>query len=188
MKVIKFRWVGVAPLLMQSDVLADPLGPTAKALRPFTSKRGPNKTDADHEAIAQIEFGASIYHDAQLGPYMPALNIDVCVWQGGKMRKSGAAIKRGFMTFEDRVPLRYEGPRDLDCLYGDRRFVDRRAVVIGGKKTIRTRPTFREWSIEFDAAYDEDVLNFETVTACADLAGRYCGIGTYRPRFGRFRS
>lgn len=104
------------------------------------------------------------------------------------MRKSGAAISRGFMTFDNRVPLAYSGPRDLDGLYADGRFLDRRAVVIGGKKTIRTRPTFRDWSVEFEAAYDEEVLNFETVKACVDLAGRYCGIGTYRPRFGRFRS
>ena len=188
MKTIKFRWTGVAPLLMQAVTLADPIHPLTQALREFTSKKSKDKTEADHEAIAQLEFGANIYCDAAKGPYLPGLNIDACIRDGAKNMRKGAAIERGFTTFDEVVPLIFKGPRTVEALYADKRFVDRRAVGVQASKTMRTRPIFREWAVEFETAFDEEVLDFETVKMAADKAGRYSAIGTYRPRFGRFTS
>ena len=188
MKTIKFRWTGTAPLLMQAVTLADPIHPLTQAIREFTSKRAKDKTGADHEAVAKLEFEASIYFDTKLGPCLPGLNLDACIRDGAKHMRKGAAIERGFTTFDEFVPLSFKGPRTIEGLWTDKRFVDRRAVGVQASKTMRTRPIFREWSVEFETAYDEDVLDFETVKVAAEKAGKYGGVGTYRPRFGRFTS
>lgn len=188
MKTIKFRWTGISPLMMQSVVSADPIHPLVTEIRTYTSKRAKEKTEADHEAIAKLEFSANIYHDAEAGPYLPGLNIDAAIRDGAKHMRKGATIERGFMTVDDVIPVQFEGPRSIEGLYADKRFVDRRAVGIQSSKTMRTRPIFRNWLVEFDTAYDEDVLDFDIVKRAAELAGRYCAIGTYRPRFGRFSS
>jgi hypothetical protein len=51
---------------------------------------------------------------------------------------------------------------------------------------MRVRPMFREWSIEFDYAYDETELDEQSVITAAEIAGRLVGLCDYRPRFGRF--
>jgi hypothetical protein len=187
-KTIKFRWTGISPLLMQSVVLADPIHPTTVAIKEFTSKRSKDKTEADHMAIAKLEFMANIYYDESLGPYLPGLNIDACIRDGAKHMRKGKTIERGFTTFDEMIPLSYSGPRALEALWSDKRFVDRRAVGVQQSKTMRTRPIFRQWSVEFETAYDEEVLDFETVRMAAEKAGRYSAVGTYRPRYGRFQS
>ena len=188
MKTIKFRWTGTAPLLMQAVTLADPIHPLTQAIKEFTSKTSRNKTEADHEAIARLEFEANIYCDDKLGPCLPGLNIDACIRDGAKHMRKGAAIERGFATFDEVVPLIFKGPRTVAGLYADKRFVDRRAVGVQASKTMRTRPIFRDWMVEFETAYDPDAIDFDSVRLGAEKAGKYAGVGTYRPRFGRFTS
>lgn len=188
MKTIKFRWTGISPLLLQSSALADPLHPTTLEIKKLTSKRSKDKTEADHNAIAKLEYAGNIYFDDERGPYLPGLNIDAAIRDGAKQLRKGATIQRGFTTFDEIIPILYEGPRTLDALWSDHRFVDRRAVNVQKAKTMRTRPIFRQWRIEFETAYDEDMLDFDTVVLSAEKAGRYVGVGTYRPRYGRFLS
>ncbi len=184
METIKFRFRGSSPILIQSDRLVNPIDPMTVALREVTGKK--KKTESDHQQIARIEYAAQIYHDDKLGPYIPALNIDACVAAGATLSKRGKDVKRAFMVLEDRVKLEYDGPRTIDGLFGDPRFVDFRSVVIAGKRTMRTRPIFREWAVAFEAAYDPEIFNRRDLIACVEAAGRYAGLGTYRPRFGRF--
>jgi len=78
----------------------------------------------------------------------------------------------------------------LFCILNSTEIQTYRGALTGGG-TVRI-PVYcdgiREWSVEFETAYDEEVLDFETVKMAAEKAGRYSAIGTYRPRFGRFTS
>lgn len=185
METIKFRFKGVAPALMQSERLANPLDPLTKELKKITGKK--KKTDVDHEEMARIEFLGSLYCDKTIGPYWPGQNLDRMFCDAAKMSRRGQDVKRAFMILDDRVPLLYDGPRTPEGLYADaERFVDMRSVVIQQKRTMRCRPIFRDWAVEFEAAFDPEVLNRTDVTGFAEVAGRMIGLSTYRPRFGRF--
>jgi hypothetical protein len=52
---------------------------------------------------------------------------------------------------------------------------------------MRTRPMFRDWSVEVDCEVDGGLLNVETLQSIATDAGNMVGIGDHRPRYGRFQ-
>jgi hypothetical protein len=66
--------------------------------------------------------------------------------------------------------------------------VDRRPVVIKQARIVRER--FDKWSLSFQIDFDETLIPAEDLKQVLDYAGRYCGIGDYRPAkggpFGRF--
>jgi hypothetical protein len=45
---------------------------------------------------------------------------------------------------------------------------------------------FRKWACECEIAFDPDSINREQVIKCLEDGGQYCGVGDYRPKFGRF--
>ncbi len=185
MKTAAFKIAGNCPLIMQSDALADPLNEVAKAIKQITSKQ--KKTDEDHGRIGQLEFRGALYYADDCGPYIPARNLERMLRDAGALSKLGKKVRMGLQVSDDRVPLLYAGPRDLPALENDRAFHDRRSVVINGKaRTIRERPIFREWSLKFGILYDEGVFNHDQIKQLVTAAGLYIGIGTYRPRYGRF--
>jgi hypothetical protein len=168
---------------MHNIRLADPLNEFARELKSITSKR--KKTDEDHADMARVEFMGGIYWTEQLGPYLPAENILRTIQDGAKLSKQGKSVERGLIVLDD-APLLYAGPRDREGLFADARFVDRRPVSIGQAKTVRTRPCFREWVAEVEAEVLTEVLDLDILARVTEDAGRYTGVGDYRPRFGRF--
>lgn len=184
METMTIRLKGNSPTIMQCDRLVNPFDPLTRQLKTLTGKR--KKTDADLEEISRIKFAGSLYFDDKAGPYWPGINIDRMILDAAKMSRRGVDTKRAFMTLDDVVPLEYDGPRTIDALYADARFVDFRSVVIRGQRVMTCRPIFREWEIGCEVAYDADILNRDDVIAFFDIAGRYIGLSTYRPRFGRF--
>lgn len=184
MDIMNFEIRGIAPLLMHSDKLANPLHPMTKELKKVTGKR--KKTDEDHEALAQIEWKAGIYYDEKVGVYVPGENIARCIIDAAKMQKRGTDVKRGLMVEQDMIPLDYKGPRDLGSLYADKSFVDARTVKNQQSRVLRTRPIFREWGLTFSLLVDTEIFDPATIKHILDMAGRYIGLCDFRPRFGRF--
>ncbi|TVR60865.1 MAG: hypothetical protein EA420_13240 [Candidatus Competibacteraceae bacterium] len=184
MKTVTFLLTGISPLIMQSDALADPLNEIAKAIKAITSKQ--KKTDEDHARIGQLEFRGGLYFDEKVGPHIPAKNIERMLRDAGALSKLGRKVRMGLQVVDDFSPLGYIGPRDLAGLEKARAFHDRRTVVVKTSRTVRERPIFRDWTLEVNIAYDEGVFNKEQIVQLMDAAGRYIGLGTYRPRYGRF--
>jgi hypothetical protein len=184
MNIIKLKITGTRPLLMHSDTLADPLNPKTKIHKSLTVKG--KKTDEDHEAIAKSEWMSSLYLD-ESGPVIPGANIHAALIAGGKLSKLGAQLKRSTEVIRDVYRLDYTGPRDIESLW-EKGFFDARTVKNPGSSTriVRYRPMFREWSCEAEIAFDPGVINQDQVVKCMEMAGQYCGIGDYRPKFGRF--
>lgn len=183
MQTIKIRLIGTKPMLQHSDCLADPLNPKTKAHKELTSKR--KKTDDDHEAIAKSEWLASLYFNEETGPYIPGQNIYASMVSGAKLSKLGKQIQRGCEVVEDECPLEYEGPRDIKGLWNER-FYDARSVKVQAARLIRYRPIFKKWATTCTIAFDEQAIDSAQIIKCLQDAGAYCGIGDYRPRFGRF--
>jgi hypothetical protein len=189
MKSYKVVLAGKA-LLMHNGQLADPRNPYAKALKEATSKK--KKSDDDHEEIARREFQGGLYHDDDIGPYIPGDALQAMLVEGSRKSKQG----RDFVAVsieEERVPLQYKGPRDRLGLWKDDKFVFTKAVRNQQSRVMRTRPIFRDWKVEFTVSIEDDAtVNPPDVERALTIAGRQVGIGDYRPgsprggRYGRF--
>lgn len=186
--MIKFRieFEGIEPLIMHNGRLSNPLDPMARALKEMTGKR--KKTDEDHLKIAELEFRGGLYHDAELGPYIPSDNVWRCLFDGGKKFKLGTAVKEGVIVTTPVNPLVYSGPRTVEKLWADEAFRHYASAKVGMQRVNRTRPIFHGWKVDAESILDPSVLNLDQLRQIADTAGRIIGLGEWRPRFGTFRA
>lgn len=179
---------GAFPLLMHNSRMADPLDPIVKAKQKLTSKM--KKTDADHEEIAHLDFLGGLYIDSDVGPYLPADNIQRCLLDAARLNRLGPKCERGVFIDSDVNPLAYDGPRTAEEMWSQEQFRFRRSVKTGkGKNAPRTmgcRPIFRQWRAQAHGLLDESQINLDELRAIADNAGTFIGIGDWRPRYGRF--
>ncbi len=183
MQTLKVKIIGTRPLLVHADVFADPLNKLTKAHKVLTSKR--KKSDEDHELIARSEWRGGLYFADDIGPFLPGINIESSLVAGGKLSKMGTQLKRSVEIMDSRCPIFYEGPRTIEGLW-DQAFYDARSVKVGTARITRYRPLFREWSTICEIAYDQESIDRAQVLKCLEDAGQYCGVGDYRPKFGRF--
>ncbi|EBO9898509.1 hypothetical protein EF72_21465 [Salmonella enterica] len=183
MQLLKVRVTSTRPMLMHSDVLSDPLNPLTQAHKALTGKR--KKTDEDHIEIAKSEWKSSIYFEKGVGVYIPGINMEACLREGAKLSKLGKHVQRSVEVMEDMIPIQYEGPKDLEKLWRDR-FYDARSVKVGTARLTRYRPMFKSWTAEFTLRFNESVINRAEVLKSLVDGGEFCGVGDYRPKFGRF--
>lgn len=65
--------------------------------------------------------------------------------------------------------------------------VDSRSVVInGGGRVMSYRPRLEEWELSFEVEVTDPRADPEVIKGILVHAGLYKGLGSYRPRFGRF--
>ena len=168
---------------MHNGRLANPLDPFARDLKKLTGKRG--KTDADLEEIGKREFYGGLYWNSEAGPHIPDMMMQRVVEEGAKKYKLGKAFKSAVFVEGD-AKLDYTGPRDVEGLWADKNFTHQSMVKVGTSKTLRTRPMFQQWEATVKVVYDESVVEESQVVAAMESAGRFVGVGDWRPRYGRF--
>lgn len=178
------KLVGTNPLLMHSNRGVNTLLPETKALKAVTSKR--TKSDEDIEQIARLEWELGMYHDADVGPYLPGEMILACIRDAAKKTKQGKAILEAVFLDDAKVKLAYDGPRDIKSLWELGTFYDLRPARVMGRTVNRARPIFPAWSAEFTLVFDGEVINGEDIQRILETAGRRVGLGDYRPTYGRF--
>lgn len=175
---------GGTALLMHNERLADPLDPVTIEIAKISGKR--KKTVADHTEIARLEFAGSLYHDEDDGPFLPTWNIVRCIQDAATRHKLGRDVLRAIVPAKKRAVVEYEGPREIGAMWDDGRFALRKGVGISGRRVMRTRAAFTEWSAEAELELDVTVMNPDKVDQLVEEAGRYVGIGDNRPVYGRF--
>jgi hypothetical protein len=181
-KNLSLEIVGTAPLVMHNGQTADPLGKYAKMLKEISAKR--NKTEADYEEMARIEFVAGLYMDSN-GPVIPARLLEAVIIAGARKSKLGKQVQAGLIV-EKHAPLIYEGPRTAKELLENDTFRLAEMVRVGQAKVMRTRPIFKNWSAVIELSYLEDIINPAALTGAVRAAGLLVGLGDWRPRYGRF--
>jgi hypothetical protein len=172
---------------MHNVQLASPLNPYAKRLKALNAKR--SKTDEDRLEIARTEFEGGLYWEEQVGPFVPAAMLRRSLVGGARLIRAGKSIERGVVVTDYLLPLIYDGPRDVEGLWGGgpgSPFVDIRPVTIARQKVDRCRPVFRTWVIEAELVADPQVIDFEKVCEVARLAGEMEGMGDFREMYGRY--
>lgn len=184
METISIKIVGTSPMLMHSETLANPLHELTKAHKAVSGKK--KKSEEDLHFLLESEWSAGMYHDDEIGPYLPAINIEAAIAEAGKIHRLGKTVKQAVQVIDDKVKLQYDGPRKKDAMWKSGKFADVRGVGVNGKKIMRCRPIFLKWAAQFDIAFMADVLSRDDLVRVIEEAGRRIGFGDYRPRFGRF--
>jgi hypothetical protein len=182
LQTVKYHLKSESPLLMHNGSLGDPLYFWTKKIKEITAKQ--KKTDADHEEIGRLEWRGGLYLDNSR-PCVPDVAQKATLFNAAKTLKLGKKLKAGLFIYEHAM-LVYDGPTDLDALWADERFRDRRNMRVGGSMVMRTRPKFDEWSIDMVIGYDDEVLNADQVRQCVDIGGRLIGLLEGRPAYGRY--
>lgn len=178
----KYRLIGVAPLILHNGQTRDPLNHFAKALKKVSAKR--NKTDADHEEMAKIEWYASLYlSDGRV--CMPGENLERLVLDAAKKLKLGKQVQAGVFCPGVAI-IEYHGPETVDELWEDPRFRFTTAVRVNQSAVMRTRARFDRWSFEMEIRYDPQMIDLAQLHQIMTIAGESIGCGEWRPKFGRF--
>ncbi len=183
---IVLKLTGRSGLVMHNSRMIDPEDDIVRAIAEITAK-GKKQTDADRAQVSRLEWFGGIYHDSDLGVYVPSWNVVKCINRGAVITKNGKDVLRSLSVLTDRVPLQYDGPRELAKLYEKPEFRFRKEVGIGQKKVMRVRPIFRRWSLSLEAELIEDVMNPADLLRVTETAGLSEGLGDARILgFGRF--
>lgn len=186
MQNLIIRLIGESPMLLHSDRGANPIHPDAVAHKALTSKR--KKTDEDHIAIANSEYMLGFYSGQDI--VIPSANVRSAIVQGAKLNKLGKQFQRCVMILSDATPVDHSGPKTKEKMWQTPACVDCRSVKVGTARLMRYRPRLNDWSLSVEIIYDEKMVERAQIISAAENAGRYVGIGDYRPekggQFGRF--
>jgi hypothetical protein len=185
---LTLKFEGDADLLMHNNRTVNPLDPMTQSIKAYTSKR--KKTEDDIASIMRLEWEAGLYYDPDLGPYIPAVNVEICLRDAAKINRQGANITRGVVVTGDKLVLQYDGPRGLGGRIHDlyeANLKDYRVVGNQQNSIMRCRPKFPlGWSVEVPISFEPSVMDRDDLIDIADRAGALIGLGDYRPRYGRF--
>jgi hypothetical protein len=176
--------VGETPLLMSSGEV-DRESELYREYRALSKARA--KTIEQEAQLRELEWHTRIYFDEELGPYIPGKNIKEMLRSAATKWKLGESVKRSLVVPDYRIPLIYDGPRDLKGLWeADFRYTAMVANAgAGAGRVERTRPCFDNWSLEFEVAFDTDELDEDSFVQVVQRSMKY-GLGDYRPEFGAF--
>lgn len=188
MSLVKFRvhlsGIDGSALLMHNARLSDPLDEYARKIKKVSGKR--NKTEDDHREMADLEWLGGIYHDADLGPFVPGQNIERCLCDAAKKIKLGTVVKSALIIESNINALAYDGPRDLTALLNDTNYRHRWSAKVSTSRVMRTRPHFRQWATYADGQFDNTQIDLDQIVQVVGIAGRIIGLGDWRPRYGKF--
>lgn len=174
---------GVAPLVMHNEQLADPLNKWTKLVAEISKKR--NKTEDDLAEMSRREWFGGLYYDNEMGVHVPERCLERLLRDAAAKEKRGRDVLSALIV-TDAAKLVYKGPKEPDALWKSGDFLLRATVGQNGKRIVRSRPIFREWSLTFTVNYDETVLQASDIDRFMEVAGRLVGLMDWRPKNGRF--
>jgi|694.fasta_scaffold71624_6 hypothetical protein len=185
-KKIEVEIRGLTPTIMHNGQLADPLNEWVKQMKDIT-KKGTKKTDADIIELARLEWMGSLYVNDKGRLCWPAENLEALIRSGAKATKSGKDVQAGVLVDDNAELIFPDAKKSVEELWGNASYRYTVGVKVGQSRVMRTRPIFRDWSLEFTVSYNPSVVKSESdLLAWIDQAGATIGLSDFRPKFGRF--
>ena len=191
---------GTSGLLLSNNLCSDPLSDAAKTKKHFTGKR--TKADADHQNLRVIDWVFSGYwstpgevliddsdnsvsFEGFADPYLPSQNFQRCLRNGAAAFKLGKEVERALIV-ENEARIEYDGPRTAAEMLRQPRFILTSPVVRMKTTNWVTRLIIPQWSVKYELTVDDDRISVDALERIIGAAGRFEGLGTWRPRYGRF--
>lgn len=188
-KTLKVKLIGVSPLLMHNGRLADPNDPIVIAMTEIRQsvKKKKDLTTAQLQELAKLEFMGGLYMED--GKYIipPEVIEGVILAAAAKVSGITKAKAAAAIWVDGNVILaRYDGPKDPEVRVTTPGCYDRRMVKVQASRVARIRPRFENWETAANICYEDTVINKKKLLEVLEVGGRYCAIGDYRPKYGRF--
>jgi hypothetical protein len=167
-EIYKVKIKGIKPLLLHNP---NGVGNTPKLRR------------GEH-LDPKVEAESYLYKDEKGNIIIPSRVIKAVIRDAGRnytVKGRGkttyaAMIRAGLDTEPDEIPLKSDGWK-----------VDIKTVVVQRNRIPRARPRFDNWELEFKIINkDPTVIQKETLKKILEDAGKWYGMGDYRPEFGLF--
>lgn len=184
-KRLRLDMVGVTPLCMHSTRTLDPFDELSREIRALSSKR--NKTDTETMNLIHLGYIAAMYWDKEIGPYIPGIAVEACIRNGAKFNKLGSTVERFVEVEEEKIPLIYEGPRDPEKLWQDKRFRDVRAHRVQMNRVVKAVPKFPVWSASCTVSFVDSGIDTDRLVRAIHQAAMWHGLLALRPKFGKFQ-
>lgn len=194
---------GLNGLLCSNVAYSDPLGDYAKYKQFFTDKKGKAKTDGVHRAVRVLDWLLSGYwidegkvnvdegentvdFEGFSRPYMPSANFQKCLRNAATKWKLGKDVLRSVVVTNDPI-IEYKGSKDALEMYTTNQ--EKFSNTAFTKRGVWVqRLLFPDWQCTFDVLVDDEILSVSQLNRIITMAGKAEGLGTWRPRFGRFDS
>lgn len=189
MKTLTIKITGIRPLVLHNGLMADPTNPFTIAIKKITSKGSKKMTEHDHRERDKLEWQAGLYWSDELkGIAIPSDNLERCIQDGAKKNRLGKDFAAGVFVQENEVEVvhRLTG-KDRDKIRADSGYTLRKGVKVQLARIIRIRPMIPSgWTMTFTVEFDESIVSAPAVLQALQEAGSLCGLGDWRPKFGRF--
>jgi hypothetical protein len=170
-------------LLMHNGRTANPADPFAKAMKAVSGKR--NKTDADFEQMANIEYEAGLYTNRTGQVVIPGRLLEAMIIGGARKSKEGKLAESGLFIDEDAVISYDGGPLSVAELIASDAHRLSVPVKVGQAKVVRTRPYFENVRFTVTVDVEESIANASQAKRWIEDGLRLVGLGDWRPRKGR---
>jgi hypothetical protein len=187
------------PMMTHNKRLANPHCKYTQALDKINTdgrRRGADKLKVSIQR-ARIEWEGGFYHDEtdpsgfDLGPYIPGEVFRACLVAGGKCTRNGKNVQRAVIIYDAKSKLEFDGPRRVEEMYEDGRFMDQRMCRVGTAMVLRSRPFYDDYTFKVNIGFDDTPSGIpeDTLRLVLRDAGLYAGIGDARNLgFGRWEA
>ena len=190
---------GTSPLLCSNVESSDPLGEGSKQKAFFHSKR--KKNDEDHRALRTLDWIFSGYwknhgkvaidEDNNMvdfadfsAPTLPGANFQRCLRNAATKWKLGKDVLRSVVVSND-PEIEYDGPKDAIEMFNSRTAKYQKAAFTCRGVWVN-RLMIPEWQVTYRLTVDDEILSVSQLKQIITMAGKAEGLGTWRPRHGRF--
>jgi len=165
-KKYKVRIVGVSPLIQNRFSIEE-------SMQKGRKKQIPSPEEECEKALYKTEAGEVYLPNLWIKTAMVKAATDFKM-EGKKSYKE--YIKAGIVVEPEQIPLK----ADKYEVFVSRCVIQRAAIA-------KARPKFKTWEAEFEIELLDEMLNPTIVKEILDAAGRFKGIGDWRPEHGRFK-
>jgi len=191
---------GVSSLLLSNNKCSDPLSQASRDKKFFTLKN--KKADQDHMNLRLIDWVHSGYwskpgkvgiddventvtFDGFADLTLPSENFARCLRNGATAFRLGKEVTRALIV-ENEPLIEYEGPRTAAEMVAESRFIMTSPVVRQKTTNWVTRLILPQWSVNYQITVDDERISVSDLERIVQTAGKFEGLGTWRPRYGRF--
>lgn len=183
---------GLAPgLICHNGLLADASNPMTARIKSLVDKVKAGSSAEVERQLTEARMLGGLYLNSDQQPVLPQFMLAKALALGASKYnvKKGKHWMSGINVRGD-AKIIHAGPDDVQVLAADQEFQFTCIVVINKNKVIGTRPIFKQWAAELQISYETDLVDEDTVIQIVSAAGRYVGLGDWRPekrgKHGRF--